>query len=189
MVAQKMLPRLKSKYRQEIIPALQKEYNYQNIMQIPQLNKIVVSVGLGEYIQNHKALETAQHDLGLITGQKPLVVKARKSIANFKLREGMPIGLKVTLRGQMMYEFLDRLLSLALPRIRDFRGVSNKAFDRRGNYTLGLKEQLIFPEIDYDKIDKVRGMNITFVTSAETDKEAYSLLKEFGMPFQKKGQN
>lgn len=189
MVAQKMLPRLKGKYRQEIVPALQKEYSYQNIMQVPHLNKIVVSIGLGEYIQNHKALETAQHDLSLITGQKPLVVKARKSIANFKLREGMPIGLKVTMRGDMMYEFLDRLLSLALPRIRDFRGVSYKAFDRRGNYTLGLKEQLIFPEIDYDKIDKVRGMNITFVTSAETDKEAFSLLKEFGMPFQKKGQN
>lgn len=185
MVAQTMLPRLKTKYRQEIIPALQKEFGYKNIMQVPQLDKIVVSIGLGEYIQNHKALETAQRDLGMITGQKPIVVKARKSIANFKLRKGMPIGLKVTLRGQKMYEFLDRLISLALPRIRDFRGINNKAFDRRGNYTIGLKEQLIFPEIEYDKIDKVRGMNITFVTSAETDKEAYALLKEFGMPFRK----
>jgi len=185
MVAQQMLPRLKSKYRQEVIPALQQEFAYSNVMQVPKLNKIVVSIGLGEYIQNHKALDAAQKDLALITGQKPIVVKARKSIANFKLRQGMPIGLKVTLRGNLMYEFLDRLLSLALPRIRDFRGVSEKAFDRRGNYTIGLKEQLIFPEVDYDKIDKIRGMNITFVTTAATDKEAYALLKQFGMPFRK----
>lgn len=185
MVAQQMLPRLKQKYQQEVIPALQKEFAYSNVMEIPKLDKIVVSIGLGEYIQNHKALDAAIGDLGKITGQKAQIIKARKSIANFKLREGMPNGLKVTLRGPKMYEFLDRLLSLALPRIRDFRGVSNKAFDRRGNYTLGLKEQLIFPEIDYDKIDKIRGMNITFVTTAKTDKEAYALLKEFGMPFRK----
>lgn len=185
MVAQKMLPRLKQKYKQDVIPALQQEFAYSNIMQIPKLDKIVISMGLGEYIQNHKALDAAQSDLAKIAGQKPVVIKAKKSIANFKLREGMPNGLKVTLRGQQMYEFLDRLLTIALPRIRDFRGVSDKAFDRRGNYTIGLKEQLIFPEIDYDKVDKVRGMNITFVTTANTDKEAYALLKNFGMPFRK----
>ncbi len=185
MVAQKMSPRLKQKYQQDVIPALQQEFAYSNIMQIPKLDKIVISMGLGEYIQNHKALDAAQSDLAKIAGQKPIVIKAKKSIANFKLREGMPNGLKVTLRGQQMYEFLDRLLTIALPRIRDFRGVSDKAFDRRGNYTIGLKEQLIFPEIDYDKIDKVRGMNITFVTTANTDKEAYALLKNFGMPFRK----
>jgi len=185
MVAQKMSPRLKQKYQQDVIPALQQEFAYSNIMQIPKLDKIVISMGLGEYIQNHKALDAAQGDLAKIAGQKPVVIKAKKSIANFKLREGMPNGLKVTLRGQQMYEFLDRLLTIALPRIRDFRGVSDKAFDRRGNYTIGLKEQLIFPEIDYDKIDKVRGMNITFVTTANTDAEALSLLTEFGMPFRK----
>lgn len=185
MVTAKMLPRLKQKYRDSVVPAMQEQFGYTNVMQVPKLDKIVVSIGLGEYIQNHKALDAAQNDLATITGQKPVVVKARKSIANFKLREGMPIGLKVTLRGQNMYEFLDRLLSLALPRIRDFRGVSDKAFDKRGNYTIGLKEQLIFPEITYDKVDKVRGMNITFVTTAATDKEAYALLKEFGMPFRK----
>ena len=185
MVAQKMLPRLKQQYRKDIIPALQQEFGYKNIMQVPKMDKVVISVGLGEYIQNHKALDAAIGDLEKIAGQKPIVTKAKKSIANFKLREGMPNGLKVTLRGDIMYEFMDRLISLALPRIRDFRGVNNKAFDRRGNYTIGLKEQLIFPEIDYDKIDKVRGMNITFVTSANTDKEAFELLKNFGMPFQK----
>lgn len=185
MVAQKMLPRLKAQYRKEIIPALQQEFGYQNIMQVPKMDKVVISVGLGEYIQNHKALDAAIGDLEKIAGQKPIVTKAKKSIANFKLREGMPNGLKVTLRGDIMYEFMDRLIALALPRIRDFRGVNDKAFDRRGNYTIGLKEQLIFPEIDYDKIDKVRGMNITFVTSANTDKEAYALLKNFGMPFRK----
>lgn len=185
MVAQKMLPRLKQQYRQDIIPALQKEFGYNNIMQVPKMDKVVISVGLGEYVQNHKALDAAMGDLEKIAGQKPIVIKAKKSIANFKLREGMPNGLKVTLRGDIMYEFMDRLISLALPRIRDFRGVNDKAFDRRGNYTIGLKEQLIFPEINYDKIDKVRGMNITFVTSAATDKEAYALLKNFGMPFRK----
>lgn len=185
MVAQQTLPRLKQKYRDSVAPAMQEQFKYANVMQIPKMDKIVVSIGLGEYVQNHKALDAAQNDLAIITGQKPIVVRAKKSIANFKLREGMPIGLKVTLRGAQMYEFLDRLLSLALPRIRDFRGVSDRAFDTRGNYTIGLKEQLIFPEIVYDKIDKVRGMNITFVTTAQSDKEAYALLKEFGMPFRK----
>jgi len=186
MVAEaKMLPRLKQIYRDRIHPQLKDEFQYANIMDVPKLEKIVVSIGLGEYIQNHKALEFAQNDLATIAGQKPIVVKAKKSIANFKLRQGMPIGLKVTLRGDRMYEFLDRLVSLALPRIRDFRGVSNKAFDQRGNYTIGLKEQLIFPEISYDKVDKVRGMNITFVTTAKNDQEAYALLKHFGMPFRK----
>lgn len=185
MVAQKTLPRLKQKYRESIVQAMQEQFQYQNVMQVPKMDKIVVSIGLGEYVQNHKALDAAQHDLAQITGQKPIVVRAKKSIANFKLRQGMPIGLKVTLRGAQMYEFLDRLLSLALPRIRDFRGVSDRAFDKRGNYTIGLKEQLIFPEIVYDKIDKIRGMNITFVTTAQSDKEAYALLKEFGMPFRK----
>lgn len=185
MVAQAMLPRLKQKYRETIAAELQKEFGYANTMEIPKMEKVVISIGLGEYIQNHKSLDFALNDLSRIAGQKPIVVKAKKSISNFKLREGMPIGLKVTLRGARMYEFMDRLLSLALPRVRDFRGVSNKAFDTRGNYTIGLKEQIIFPEIDYDKVDKVRGMNITFVTTAKTDKEAHSLLKHFGMPFQK----
>lgn len=185
MVAQKLSPRLKHKYKNEVIPALQQKHEYKNIMQVPRLEKIVVSIGLGEYIQNHKALDAAIGDLAKITGQKPITVKAKKSIANFKLREGMPIGIKVTLRGQMMYEFLDRLISLAIPRIRDFRGISNSAFDSRGNYTIGLKDQLIFPEINYDKIDKPRGMNITLVTTANTDAEALSLLTEFGMPFRK----
>lgn len=185
VTAAKMLPRLKQLYRDHIHGQLMQEFQYSNPMEVPKLEKIVVSIGLGEYIQNHKALEFAQNDLAAITGQKPIVVKAKKSIANFKLRKGMPIGLKVTLRGNRMYEFLDRLISLALPRIRDFRGVSNKAFDQRGNYTIGLKEQLIFPEINYDKIDKIRGMNITFVTTAKTDQEAYALLKHFGMPFRK----
>ena len=185
MVSQTTSPRLKLKYHESVAPALKEQFNYANAMQVPKMDKIVVSIGLGEYVQNHKALDAAQTDLATITGQKPIVVHARKSIANFKLRQGMPIGLKVTLRGNQMYEFLDRLLSLALPRIRDFRGVSDKAFDQRGNYTIGLKEQLIFPEIVYDKVDKVRGMNITFVTTAQSDKEAYALLKEFGMPFRK----
>lgn len=185
MVAQKLSPRLKHKYKTEVVPALQQKHEYKNIMQVPRLEKIVVSIGLGEYIQNHKALDAAIGDLAKITGQKPITVKAKKSIANFKLREGMPIGIKVTLRGQMMYEFLDRLISLAIPRIRDFRGISNRAFDSRGNYTIGLKDQLIFPEINYDKIDKPRGMNITLVTTANTDAEALSLLTEFGMPFRK----
>jgi len=178
-------PRLKQFYREQVVPKLKDEFQYANVMDVPKLDKIVVSIGLGEYILNHKALEFAQTDLATITGQKPIVVKAKKSIANFKLRQGMPIGLKVTLRGDRMYEFLDRLVSLALPRIRDFRGVSNKAFDQRGNYTIGLKEQLIFPEISYDKVDKVRGMNITFVTTAQNDQEAHALLKHFGMPFRK----
>jgi large subunit ribosomal protein L5 len=186
MVAQnKVVPRLKSVYQEKIISALKTEFNYANVMEIPKLEKVVVSIGLGEYIQNHKALEFAQNDLAKITGQKPIVIRAKKSIANFKLRKGMPIGLKVTLRGDQMYHFLDRLISLALPRIRDFRGVSNRAFDQRGNYTIGLKEQLIFPEISYDKIDKVRGMNITLVTTAKTNEESFALLKHFGMPFRK----
>lgn len=182
---QNMLPRLKTAYKESVMPALQQEFNYDNVMEVPKLEKIIVSIGLGEYIQNHKALEFAQNDLGLITGQKPIVIRAKKAISNFKLRKGMPIGLKVTLRGDRMYEFLDRLIALALPRIRDFRGVSNKAFDGRGNYTIGMKEQLIFPEIQYDKIDKSRGMNITLVTTAKSNKEAHALLKNFGMPFRK----
>lgn len=185
MVAQAMLPRLKKHYKETVISNLNEEFKYANIMEVPKVEKIVISMGLGEYIQNHKCLEYARNDLARIAGQQPIVVKARKSIANFKLREGMPNGLKVTLRGDKMYEFMDRLITLALPRIRDFRGVSKRAFDGHGNYTIGLKEQLIFPEIDYDKIDKVRGMNITFVTSAKSNEEAKALLKQFGMPFQK----
>ena len=183
MVAQALSPRLKHKYKTEVIPALQQKHEYKNIMQVPRLEKIVVSIGLGEYIQNHKALDAAIGDLAKITGQKPITVKAKKSIANFKLREGMPIGIKVTLRGQMMYEFLDRLISVALPRVRDFRGISLRGFDGRGNYTLGLKDQLIFLEIDYMKVDKTHGMNISVVTTARTDEEGRKLLQLMGMPF------
>lgn len=183
--ANRNIPRLKTHYQEKVVPELMQEFQYKNIMQVPQVEKVVVSIGLGEYIQNHKALEFAQNDLATITAQKPIVARAKKAISNFKLRKGMPIGLKVTLRGNRMYYFLDRLLSLALPRIRDFRGVSNKSFDKNGNYTLGLREQLIFPEINYDKIDKVRGMNITIVTTANTNQESHALLKHLGMPFKK----
>ncbi|MGE0887647.1 MAG: 50S ribosomal protein L5 [Blastocatellales bacterium] len=178
-----MAARLKEKYIKEIAPALTKEFNYKNPMSIPKLEKIVINVGLGEAIQNAKALDAAVGDIQTVVGQKPVVTKAKKSIAAFKLREGMSIGAMVTLRGDRMYEFLDRFVNLALPRVRDFRGVSPKAFDGRGNYTVGLKDQLIFPEIDFGKIDKARGMNVCIVTTAKTDEEARSLLRHLGMPF------
>lgn len=177
------MARLKEKYVSEIAPALQQKFSYKNVMQIPKLEKIVINVGVGEAISNSKAIDAAVGDLTIITGQKPIVTRAKKSIAAFKLRAGMPIGTKVTLRGDRMYEFLDRLLNVALPRVRDFRGISGKSFDGRGNYTLGLREQLIFPEIEYDKIDKLRGMDIVVVTTAKTDEEARELLRSFGMPF------
>lgn len=180
------MPRLKDKYQQEVLPAMQQEFEYQNVMEVPRIVKVVVNVGLGEALQNAKALDAASNDIMLITGQKPIVRKARKSIATFKLREGNPIGIKVTLRGNRMYDFLDRLMSVALPRVRDFRGVSPDAFDGRGNYTLGLSEQLIWPEINYDTIDKVRGMEVTIVTTAKTDEEARRLLQLLGMPFRKR---
>ncbi|SMB88871.1 LSU ribosomal protein L5P [Thermanaeromonas toyohensis ToBE] len=177
------MPRLKEKYLKEIRPAMQKKFGYRNVMEIPKLEKIVVNMGVGEATQNPKALDGAVEDLMAITGQRPVVTKAKKSIAAFKLRKGTKIGCKVTLRGDRMYEFLDRLLNVALPRVRDFKGVSPHSFDGRGNYTLGIKEQLIFPEVDYDKIDQVRGMDITVVTTAKTDEEARELLRLFGMPF------
>ena len=177
------MARLKDRYQNEIAPALQQKFAYTNVMQIPKVDKIVINMGVGEAVQNAKAIDSALGDLMKITGQKPIVTKAKKSIAAFKLREGMPIGCKVTLRGQRMYEFMDRLLNVALPRVRDFRGVSAKAFDGRGNYTLGIKEQLIFPEMEYDKIDKLRGMDVVFVTTAKTDEEARELLRGFGMPY------
>ncbi len=178
-----MTPRLKEKYRNEIISALKKDLSYKNIMEVPKVEKIVLNVGLGEAIQNIKLLDMAQKELSLITGQKPVVTKAKKSIAGFKLRQGMPIGCKVTLRGNRMYEFLDRLISIALPRIRDFRGISGKSFDGRGNYALGVREQFIFPEIDYEKVEMVHGMDIIICTSAKTDHEGKALLQQFGMPF------
>ena len=177
--------RLKEKYSKEIVPALMSKFNYSSVMQVPKLEKIVVNMGVGDAVQNAKALDVAVEELATITGQKPVVTKAKKSIAGFRLREGMAIGCKVTLRGERMYEFLDKLISVSLPRVRDFRGISKKAFDGRGNYTLGVKEQLIFPEIDYDKVNKVRGMDIVIVTTANTDEEARELLGQFGMPFQK----
>ncbi len=177
------MARLKEKYLNEVVPGLQEQFKYTNVMAIPKLDKVVINIGLGEAVQNPKALDAALNDLTLITGQKPVVTRAKKSIAGFKLREGMPVGVKVTLRGDRMYEFVDRLLSVALPRVRDFRGVSPKSFDGRGNYSLGLKEQLIFPEIEYDKIDKLRGMEIVFATTAKTDEEGRALLKLLGMPF------
>lgn len=177
------MARLIEFYKNELTPALQKKFNYTNVMQTPRLEKVVINIGLGEAIQNPKAVDSAIEDVMTITGQKPVVTRAKKSIAAFKLRTGMPIGVKVTLRGKRMYEFVDRLFNVALPRVRDFQGVSAKAFDGRGNYTLGIKEQLIFPEINYDKIDKIRGMDIVFVTTANTDEEARELLKGFGMPF------
>ncbi|GAW90898.1 50S ribosomal protein L5 [Calderihabitans maritimus] len=177
------MARLKEKYLKEVRPAMKEKFGYKNIMEIPRLEKIVINMGVGEAVQNPKAIDAAVEDLAAISGQKPIVTRAKKSIAAFKLRAGMPIGCKVTLRGDKMYEFMDRLVNVALPRVRDFRGVSPKAFDGRGNYTLGLREQLIFPEIDYDKIDKVRGMDIVFVTTAKTDEEARELLRLLGMPF------
>ena len=177
--------RLKEKYLKEVIPALMSKFNYKSIMQVPKIEKIVINMGVGDAVQNPKALDSAVEELTLIAGQKPVVTRAKKSIAGFRLRAGMPIGAKVTLRGERMYDFLDKLISVSLPRVRDFRGVSKKSFDGRGNYTLGIKEQLIFPEIDYDKVNKVRGMDIVIVTTAETDEEARELLALLGMPFQK----
>lgn len=176
---------LLEKYQKDIVPKLLKENNYSSIMEVPKIEKVVVNIGVGEATQNPKFLEAAVEDLTKITGRKPKINRAKKSISNFKLREGTPIGCSVTLRKDTMYEFLDRLINVAIPRIRDFRGINPKAFDGRGNYNLGLKEQLIFPEIDYDKVDKIRGMNITFTTTAKTDAEARRLLEEFGMPFRK----
>ena len=177
--------RLKEQYQNEIVDAMIKKFGYKNIMEVPKLDKVVINMGVGEAKDNHKVLESAVADLEKITGQKAVVTKAKKSVANFKIREGMAIGCKVTLRGEKMYEFVDRLINLALPRVRDFRGVNPNAFDGRGNYALGIKEHLIFPEIEYDKIDKVRGMDIIFVTTANTDEEARELLKQFNMPFTK----
>jgi large subunit ribosomal protein L5 len=177
--------RLKDKYVNEITPALMSKFSYKSVMQVPKIEKVVINMGVGDAVQNAKALDNAVEELATITGQKPVVTRAKKSIAGFRLREGMPIGAKVTLRGERMYEFLDKLVSVSLPRVRDFRGVSKKAFDGRGNYTLGVKEQLIFPEIDYDKVSKVRGMDIVIVTTANTDEESRELLTQIGMPFQK----
>ncbi|EOR22028.1 50S ribosomal protein L5 [Cytobacillus oceanisediminis] len=177
--------RLKEKFVKETTPALMSKFNYKSVMEVPKLEKIVVNMGVGDAVANAKALDVAVEELAQITGQKPLITRAKKSIAGFRLREGMPIGAKVTLRGERMYQFLDKLVSVSLPRVRDFRGVSKKSFDGRGNYTLGVKEQLIFPEIDYDKVNKVRGMDIVIVTTAKTDEEARELLTQFGMPFQK----
>ncbi|MDR6226945.1 50S ribosomal protein L5 [Desmospora profundinema] len=180
-----MAVRLKERYQQEISPSLMKKFEYQSPMQVPKVEKVVINMGVGEAVQNAKVLDGAVEDLTLISGQKPVITRAKKSIAGFKLREGMPIGVKVTLRGERMYDFLDKLINVALPRVRDFRGISPKAFDGRGNYTLGLKEQLVFPEIEYDKVDSVRGMDIVIVTTADSDEEARELLTQMGMPFRK----
>jgi large subunit ribosomal protein L5 len=177
------MARLKDQYREQVVPTLAKDLGYQNIMQVPRLEKIVVNVGVGEALQNARALDATVEDIKTITGQMPIVRRARKSIASFKLREGNPVGVKVTLRGNRMWDFLDRLCNVALPRQRDFRGISPDSFDGRGNYSLGLREQLVFPEIDYDKIDKIRGMEITIVTTAQTDEEGFQLLRHLGMPF------
>ncbi len=176
-------PRLKEKYRQEVLPALQKEFNYSNVMQVPKVHKVVINIGMGEALHNAKAMDNAVRDLTDITGQKPVVTKARRPVAAFKQREGNSIGCMVTLRGDRMFYFLDKLMNVALPRLRDFQGISPDAFDGRGNYTLGIREQLVFPEVDYDKVDKVRGMEITVVTTARTDEEGRRLLKLMGMPF------
>ena len=179
------MTRVKETYQKEIIDGMVKKFGYKNVMQVPKIEKIVINMGIGEAKENSNMLDAAMNDLAIIAGQKPVTTKAKNSIANFKIREGMPIGCKVTLRGERMYEFLDRLVNLALPRVRDFRGVNPNAFDGRGNYALGIKEQLIFPEIEYDKVDKVRGMDIIIVTTAATDEEARELLAQFGMPFKK----
>ena len=178
-----MAARMKDRYLNEITPALMQKFNYTTVMQVPKIEKVIINMGVGEAVGNAKILDVAVDELQKIAGQKPVVTRAKKSIAGFKLREGMPIGCKVTLRGERMYHFLDKLFNVALPRVRDFRGVSNKAFDGRGNYTLGLKEQLIFPEIEYDKVDKIRGMDIVIVTTARTDEESRELLTQLGMPF------
>lgn len=183
--APKVELRLKERYQTKIVPALIQRYAYANAMQVPRLEKVVVNIGVGESIQNPKALDAAVADLKKITGQQPIVLRSRKAIANFKLRAGLPIGVKVTLRGARMYQFVDKLISVALPRIRDFRGISPTAFDGQGNYTLGLREQLVFPEVEYDKIDKLRGLEVTLVTTARTDQEARALLTEIGFPFRK----
>jgi len=175
--------RLQEKYQNEVVKAMTEKFGYKNVMQLPKLEKVIINMGVGESVQNPKALDAAVGDLTLISGQKPMLTRAKKSLAAWKLRQGMPIGCKVTLRGARMYQFLDKFMNIALPRVRDFRGVSANAFDGRGNYAIGLKEQLIFPEIDYDKIDKIRGMNIVIVTTAKTDEEARELLKLLGMPF------
>lgn len=180
-----MASRLKEKYQKEVMPALQKEFDYGNPMQVPSVHKVVVNIGMGEAIQNAKAMDAAVSDLASITGQRPVITRAKRSVAAFKLREGMQIGCMVTLRGDRMYQFLDKLINVALPRLRDFQGISPEAFDGRGNYTLGLREQLVFPEIDYDKVDKVRGMEVSIVTTARTDEEGRRLLKLMGMPFKK----
>lgn len=181
------MPDMREKYRQEAVPALIRDFQYANVMEVPRFVKVVVNIGLGEALQNAKAMDAAAGDMSLITGQKPVILKAHKSIATFKLRTGNPIGLKVTLRGVRMYDFLDRLLNIALPRQRDFRGISPDAFDGRGNYTLGLREQLLFPEIEYDKVDKLRGLEVTIVTTAKTDEEGRRLLQLMGMPFAHSG--
>jgi large subunit ribosomal protein L5 len=183
-----MMPRLKERYRNEVVPALMKELGRENPMAIPRLRKIVVNMGLGEAIQNAKLLDAAVQELGQICGQKPVITRARKSIANFKLRKNMPIGVMVTLRGDRMYEFIDRLMNVALPRVRDFRGLSTRSFDGRGSYTLGLRDELVFPEIDYSKVEKIKGMNISIVTDARTDAEALALLRHLGMPFRTEAQ-
>ncbi|QSQ08979.1 50S ribosomal protein L5 [Koleobacter methoxysyntrophicus] len=179
------MARLRDKYEKEVVPAMMEKFNYKNPMEIPRLEKIVINMGVGEAKENPKALDAAVNDLSLIAGQKPVITKAKKSVAAFKIRAGMPIGAKVTLRGNRMYEFLDKLINIALPRVRDFRGVSPKSFDGRGNFAIGVREQLIFPEIDYDKIDKIRGMDIIITTTAKTDEEARQLLSLMGMPFRK----
>ena len=177
------MARLQDQYKAEIVPKLKEKFGYRNVMQVPKLSKVVVNMGLGDAIENVKVIETAAAEIAIITGQKPVVTKARKSIANFKLREGVPIGVMVTLRRDRMYHFLDKLIAIALPRVRDFKGVSPRGFDGRGNYTLGIKEQIMFPEVNYDKIDKIRGMNITIVTTARTDEEGLELLRLMGIPF------
>ncbi|HEY5555799.1 50S ribosomal protein L5 [Acetobacterium sp.] len=177
------MPRLKDKYLTEVVPAMMEKFQYKNIMEVPKLEKVVLNMGLGDCKENSKALEAAVIDLGIIAGQRPVITKAKKSVANFKVREGMNIGAKVTIRSVRMYEFTDKLFNVALPRVRDFRGLSNKSFDGRGNYAFGIKEQLIFPEIDYDKVEQVRGMDIMFVTTAKTDEEAHELLRLLGIPF------
>lgn len=181
----KYTPRLAEKYRNEVVPTLKKEFGYKSIMQVPRLQKICLNQGLGSAIADKKLIDAGIDEMTKIAGQKAVSTKSKKDISNFKLRSGMPIGVRVTLRGEKMYEFLDRLISVSIPRVRDFRGISDKGFDGRGNYTFGITEQIIFPEIDIDKVNKINGMDITFVTTANTDKEAYALLKEFGMPFQK----
>ena len=179
------MPQLRERYKKEIIPSLMELYGYRNVMQVPYIDKVAINIGLGEAIQNAKALEAAERDLVAISGQHPVITRAKKSIASFRLREGMPIGLKVTLRGERMYDFLDKLVNVALPRIREFQGVSQNSFDGRGNYTLGVKEQIVFPEVDYDKIDRVRGLEVSIITTAKTDDEGRHLLELLGMPFAK----